>query len=126
MSQRYLAWPVRRHPYLGVRRQQRHQRTDALGVASGQAHHTEQCEKTRYRRGDVVRRSRNAQADQAQQALRGAIRTTGLEGCRVGVLTPDAVELGENPVIEDVEEGLQRFVPLATLGDVVQIGGGQR
>ncbi|MNN73540.1 hypothetical protein D3C81_1896660 [compost metagenome] len=61
--------PMRSHPCPGVGCQQLDQRNDAFGVAGGQAHYTEQCQKARYRRGDLLGSTGNPQANQSQQAL---------------------------------------------------------
>jgi hypothetical protein len=69
--------------------------------------------------------SRQSRARQPQQVLRGFVPTL-FKGRRVRVFTPDAVVLGNQPVVEDIEEIRGGLIPFPPLGNVIDIVRRQR
>jgi hypothetical protein len=75
---------------------------------------------------DTVRAAVNPEPGQPQQVLRGFVLPAFLKGRRIRIFTPDAVVLGNQPVVEDIEEIRGGLVPFPPLGNVIDIVRRQR
>lgn len=117
---------MRHHRRFGQRGKQPYQCRDAFRRARRQAHHAEQGQKTGYRRGDMVLAAGNTQPDESQQTTGNVIHGTCFKRRRVVIFAPDAVVLSNKAMVKNIEKRHHCVMSVMTLGNVVQIGGGQR